>query len=64
MFTQDEGGGGGGFSGCTECEIVSGGLVHVHTCTPIHSLDALLSNFTRSVLCQLYAINTKLQGKH
>ena len=23
--------GGGGFSGCTECEILSGGLVHVHT---------------------------------
>ena len=22
---------GGGFSGCTECEILSGGLVHVHT---------------------------------
>ena len=23
--------GGGGFSGCTEYEIVSGGLVHLHT---------------------------------
>ena len=23
--------GGGGYSGCTEYEIVSGGLVHVHT---------------------------------
>ena len=31
-FPQDKRkGGGGGFSGCTEYEIVSGGLVHVHT---------------------------------
>ena len=26
--------GGGGYSGCTECEIVSGYLVHVHVHTP------------------------------
>ena len=32
--------GGGGFSGCTEYEIVSGGLMHVYTYS-IHSLDVL-----------------------
>ena len=33
-FPQDKRGG-GRFSGCTECKIVSGGLVHVHLYIPL-----------------------------